>query len=83
MHLEGTLDVEYMGILAQRNGLQVPNGAEELLKQDTFDLQNFFDVYYGSCGLLKTSQDFAELLERYLRRASSEGVLYSEIAIDV
>jgi adenosine deaminase len=53
------------------------------LNQEFFDLQTFFDVYYSSSNLLRTQDDFAELLARYLGHVQKEGVLYAEVHVDV
>ena len=83
VHLEGTFEVDYMEILAKKYNTEIPKEALDLQKQKIFDLNNFFSAYYGACDLLIDESDFQGLLERYLKRASKEGVLYAEIAIDV
>ena len=83
VHLEGTFELEYMSLLAQKYNTSVPKEAENLQKQELFELDTFFEAYYGACELLREGADFEGLVERYLKRAAKEGVVYAEIAIDV
>lgn len=62
--------------------MEVPKEVASLMGQEQFDLDTFFTAYYGAQALLKTAEDFGELLARYLNKARSQGVLYTEVSID-
>ena len=46
------------------------------------DLQDFLDLYYGACAVLKTEEDFRDLMYSYLERASRDNVKVAEIFFD-
>ncbi|MGW2559960.1 adenosine deaminase [Streptomyces sp. NPDC001514] len=84
LHIEGTLEPELAFTLAERNGVDLPYaGAEDIRKAYLFsDLQSFLDLYYGLMAVLRTPEDFAELADAYLARASAQGVRHAEIFFD-
>lgn len=69
VHLEGSLDIEYMEHLAELHATEVPYEVYSLVRQEVFNLEKFFRVYYKACSLLRTTEDFAGLIERYLKKA--------------
>ena len=70
VHLEGCLDAEYLQILVRRHGEgQELVEARRALEESSLDLDRFFKVYYGASALLRSQDDFGELLLRYLNRA--------------
>ena len=46
------------------------------------DLQDFLDLYYAACDVLRTEQDFYDLVYAYLRRATIDSVYVAEIFFD-
>ncbi|MDF3288255.1 adenosine deaminase [Streptomyces silvisoli] len=84
LHIEGTLEPELAFALAERNGVTLPYATtEELRRAYSFkDLQSFLDLYYALMAVLRTEDDFAELVDAYLARAAAQGVRHAEIFFD-
>ncbi|MGW6461061.1 adenosine deaminase [Streptomyces sp. NPDC055078] len=84
VHIEGTLEPELVFALAARNSVPLPfDDPGELRRAYDFDdLQSFLDLYYGLMAVLRTEDDFAELTDAYLARASAQGVRHAEIFFD-
>ncbi|NTW28617.1 MAG: adenosine deaminase [Coriobacteriia bacterium] len=84
VHLEGTLEPEQMLALARRNGVKVPfaDAQETRAAYDFEDLQSFLDIYYASCAVLVTREDFRDVTLSYLRRAASDNVRHVEPFFD-
>jgi adenosine deaminase len=80
VHVEGTLDGALIRVLAERNGLPVPAGADGGAPFGS--LQDFLDVYYANLDVLRTEQDFHDLADAYLARAAAAGVRRAEIFFD-
>lgn len=83
-HIEGTLEPEMMLAMAERNGLELPfPSVDEVRAAYRFtDLQSFLDIYYQGAEVLRTRDDFAELMLAYLERAAADGVVHAEIFFD-
>ena len=84
LHIEGTLEPEMMFALAQRNGVSLSFASvEEARAAYVFsDLQSFLDIYYAGCSVLRTRQDFCDLMTAYLARAAAAGVRHAEVFFD-
>jgi len=84
VHIEGTLEPEMMMDLAARNRVHLPWPNIGALQRayDFSDLQSFLDVYYRGADVLRTEQDFADLMWAYLVRAHHDGVRHAEIFFD-
>ena len=84
IHIEGTLEARMMFDLARRNGVALPyNSIEEVEAAYAFaDLQSFLDIYYEAAAVLRTEEDFADLMSAYLARAAADGVRHAEIFFD-
>ena len=84
VHIEGTLEPELMFEIGRRNGMSLPYPTVEAAKAayDFEDLQSFLDIYYLGAGVLRTEQDFADLMTAYLQRAIADGVRHAEIFFD-
>jgi len=84
VHIEGTLEMPLLLRLAERNGVELPTtDSEELLARYEFaDLQSFLDLYYAHLDVLRTEDDFRELMLAYLERAAAAGVRRAEIFFD-
>ena len=84
LHIEGALEPELIFDLAARHNLTLPyKSLADLRARYAFDdLQSFLDLYYANMTVLRTADDFAELMLAYLRRAAAGGVRHAEIFFD-
>jgi len=84
VHIEGTLEPEMMFRLATRNGMYLPfEDVDQVHAAYRFtDLQSFLDIYYKAAEVLRTPEDFYDLMSAYLDRAASDGVRHAEIFFD-
>lgn len=84
LHIEGTLEPELALRLADRNGVTLPfDGIDELRSHYRFDnLQSFLDLYYQLMSVLRTREDFSDLMFDYLAHAHADGVHRAEIFFD-
>jgi adenosine deaminase len=84
IHIEGTLEPEMMFRLAERNGVALPfTTVDEVRAAYEFtDLQSFLDIYYQGAAVLRTEQDFYDLMWAYLDRMSAENLRHAEIFFD-
>jgi adenosine deaminase len=84
LHIEGTLEPELAFRLAGRNRTLLPFAdLAELRRAYAFtDLQSFLDLYYELTAVLQRPEDFAELADAYLARASAQGVRHAEVFFD-
>lgn len=84
VHIEGTLEPEMMFHLATRNGLILPfEDVDQVHAAYRFtDLQSFLDIYYQGGEVLRTPDDFYDLMSAYLDRAAADGVRHAEIFFD-
>ena len=84
VHIEGTLEPEMMFEFEKRNGIDLPfDSVEEIRAAYEFDnLQSFLDIYYEGADVVRTTQDFYDLMQAYLERAAADGVRRAEIFFD-
>jgi len=84
IHIEGTLEPEMMFNLAHRNHIQLPyESIQEIHDAYHFtNLQSFLDIYYKGVNVLKTEQDFYDLMWAYLKKANEQKVRHAEIFFD-
>ncbi|RIX49627.1 MAG: adenosine deaminase [Rhodocyclales bacterium GT-UBC] len=84
VHIEGTLEPELAFALARRNGQTLPYADEAALKAayDFDSLQSFLDLYYACADVLRTADDFRDLMLAYLERAAADNVIHTEIFFD-
>jgi adenosine deaminase len=84
LHIEGTLEPEMMFRLAERNGMALPfTSVDEVRRAYQFtDLQSFLDIYYQGAAVLRTEQDFYDLMWAYLERAAADQVRHTEVFFD-
>lgn len=84
LHIEGTLEPELALRLADRNGVTLPfDGVDDLRSHYRFDnLQSFLDLYYQLMSVLRTREDFSDLMFDYLAHAHADGVHRAEIFFD-
>ncbi|MFO7841052.1 MAG: adenosine deaminase [Fidelibacterota bacterium] len=84
LHLEGTLEPELMFKLARRNNVSLPfKSVEELRRAYEFTgLQDFLDIYYQGAEVLRTEQDFYELVRAYLLICRQQNIIHTEPFFD-
>jgi len=84
VHIEGTLEPDLAFRLARRNGIALPYADEAALAAAyDFDcLQSFLDLYYACADVLRTPDDFRDLMLAYLERAAVDNVIHAEIFFD-
>ncbi|MGI8514811.1 MAG: adenosine deaminase [Acidimicrobiia bacterium] len=84
VHIEGTLEPELMFQLAARNGMALPFATADHARRayQFTDLQSFLDIYYQAASVLRTREDFYDLMSTYLDRAIADGVKRAEIFFD-
>lgn len=84
VHIEGTLEPDLAFKLARRNGITLPYADEAALAAAyDFDcLQSFLDLYYACADVLRTADDFRDLMLAYLERAAVDNVIHAEIFFD-
>jgi adenosine deaminase len=80
VHLEGTAPPDLVARIAARNGLDVPPG---LVSDDgTYhwrDFLHFLEAYDAVAGLLRTPEDFRDVVFEYLVGCAREGAIYVEL----
>lgn len=84
LHIEGTLEPELMFALAKKHGVDPGFPTIEAAKKarDFGDLQEFLDMYYAGCNVLRTREDFREMATAYFERAKADNVKYCEVFFD-
>lgn len=84
VHIEGTLEPSLAFALARRNHIAFPYANEEALQAAYRfkDLQSFLDLYYSCADVLRTAEDFSDLMWAYLRRAHADHIVHTEIFFD-
>ena len=84
VHIEGTLEPGLAFALARRNGIMLPYADEAALAAayDFDSLQSFLDLYYACADVLRTADDFRDLMLAYLERAAADNVIHAEIFFD-
>ncbi|MEM7219366.1 MAG: adenosine deaminase [Pseudomonadota bacterium] len=84
VHLEGTLEPEFLFACARRNGIELPyeSPADVIAAYDFHDLPSFLAIYYPAMDVLRTEADFFDLTYAYFERAAAENVVYVEPFFD-
>jgi adenosine deaminase len=84
LHIEGTLEPEMMFEMATRNGVELayPNVEAVRAAYKFSDLQSFLDIYYQGAAVLRSEDDFADLMAGYLERAIADRVTRAEVFFD-
>lgn len=76
VHLEGAASTEVVQHLAARNGLADPPAA--LLARPAREVDAFNLQYAAAVGVMRTRQDFADVVVDYASRAAQQGIVYAE-----
>jgi adenosine deaminase len=80
VHLEGTAPPALVRRIAQRNGLQVPEGV--FAAEDRFayrDFLEFLATYDLAASVIRTGEDYRDITYEYLRACAREGAIYVEL----
>lgn len=85
LHTEGTLDPALYLKLAKRNGLATPFAdvaAVEERWREAKDLPSFIVIYEMLLGVVRTPEDFRDMIGGYAQKARAQGVVYAELFFD-
>ena len=84
LHLEGTIGPEQRLALARRNGVTLPEAAEDDSSNtgDYADLEDFLRVYYDGIRVLVTERDFHEVTRALFERCRDNRIIHVEISFD-
>ena len=80
VHLEGTAPPDLIRRIAERNGLQVPEGT--FATPDRFaytDFLDFLDTYDKAASVIRTGEDYRDIAYEYLVSCANEGAIYVEL----
>ncbi len=84
VHLEGTMEAEWIFRIAQRNRIAIPYpDIDSLRRAYKFEhLADFLSVYYQGTKVLRKPEDFYDITKAYLERAAVDNTFHSDIFID-
>jgi adenosine deaminase len=80
VHLEGTAPPDLIRRIAERNGLELPDGL--LAAPDRFayrDFLDFLDTYDKAASVIRTGEDYRDITYEYLVKCAREGAVYVEL----
>src|SRR5919205_1026701 len=80
VHLEGTAPPDLIRRIAERNGLELPDGL--LAAPDRFayrDFLDFLDTYDKAASVIRTAEDYRDITYEYLVSCADEGAIYVEL----
>src|SRR3954451_3706467 len=80
VHLEGPAPPELIRRIAERNGLELPEGL--FATPDRFayrDFLDFLDAYDKAASVIGTADDYRDITHEYLVRCAGEGAIYVEL----
>lgn len=85
LHLEGTLEPEFIFRVAQRNQISLPyQSLQELKAAYSFDnLQDFLNLYFAGSSVLYHAIDFYEMTWEYLQRCKDQNIVHLEAQFDL
>jgi aminodeoxyfutalosine deaminase len=80
VHLEGAVSPQALFASARRNGLTLPfDSTEQLADYMRFrDFDHFIEAWMATTTVLRTADDYRELVLDYARRAQAQGAVYVE-----
>ena len=81
VHLEGATDAATVWNLAQRNKVKLPAATLEEWQAlyEFHDFDHFLDIYKLSLDCMRTADDFAFMLDRFLAKQAEQNVRYCEV----
>ena len=84
VHLEGTATPDLVRRIAQRNGLDVPQGV--FAAPDRFawrDFLDFLETYNLVCSVIRTGEDYRDITYEYLAGCARDGAIYVELTASI
>jgi adenosine deaminase len=84
VHLEGTATPDLVRRIAQRNGLEVPEGV--FAAPDRFawvDFLDFLNTYNLVCSVIRTAEDYRDITYEYLAGCARDGAIYVELTASI
>jgi adenosine deaminase len=84
VHLEGTATPDLVRRIAQRNGLEVPEGV--FAAPDRFawrDFLDFLNTYNLVCSVIRTGEDYRDITYEYLSACANGGAIYVELTASI
>ncbi len=84
VHLEGTATPDLVRRIAQRNGLEIPEGV--LAAPDRFawvDFLDFLNTYNLVCSVIRTAEDYRDITYEYLAGCARDGAIYVELTASI
>jgi adenosine deaminase len=80
VHLEGATNAETVWEMSQRNRIPLPVDSLEAWKSfyEFRDFEHFIEVYVTATACMRTPDDYAALVEGFLRRQAAQNIRYSE-----
>ena len=84
LHLDGSLSINTVRILAQMQGIEIPNQEEELLKVLQIDkncssLNEYLEKFDFPCSLLQTKEAISLAVSNLEEELREQGLIYAEI----
>jgi adenosine deaminase len=84
VHLEGTATPDLVRRIADRHGLEIPEGL--FAAPDRFawrDFLDFLNTYNLVCSVIRTGEDYRDITYEYLASCAAEGAIYVELTASV
>jgi adenosine deaminase len=84
VHLEGTATPDLVRRIAERNGLDIPEGV--FATPDRFawrDFLDFLNTYNLVCSVIRTGEDYRDITYEYLSSCARDGAIYVELTASV
>jgi adenosine deaminase len=84
VHLEGTATPDLVRRIAERNGLEVPEGV--FAAPDRFawrDFLDFLNTYNMVCSIIRTGEDYRDITYEYLASCAGDGAIYVELTASI
>ncbi len=90
VHLEGTITPSMVRHIAKRNGFPIPQGLFDSSSEKFFwhddgtaatALKNFVQAYDVATSVMKTAEDYTDIIYDYLSRSAAEKCIYAEMII--
>jgi adenosine deaminase len=84
VHLEGTATPDLVRRIADRNGLEVPEGV--FAAPDRFawrDFLDFLNTYNMVCSVIRTGEDYRDITYEYLTGCARDGAIYVELTASI
>ena len=79
-HLEGTAPPDLIRRLAERNGMPVPEGVFETPERFRYtDFLDFLNTYDLAASVIRTGEDYRDIVYEYLVKCAAEGAIYVEL----